>query len=189
MPRLWMRWIFFLSSYTPLMGIYADLNWLSHRNWSIGILVAAALCCFLLWVYLKVLAGNANTEQKLVRSVQQKEADVLNYIAAYIIPFVTFPFDDWTKGIAVVILLGTLGIVYVNSNLIAVNPVLSLLQFKLYEVMFDGDEETHLVISTRIISKGRPITIAKMRRSDIYLQTPERTYNNGSGYSDEVDRK
>ncbi len=169
------------------MGIYADLNWQRYRSWSIGILVAAGASCLVLWIYLRVLEGNANTKREVVQSIQPKEADVLNYIAAYIIPFVTFPFDNWANAIAVAILLGTLGMVYVNSNLIAVNPMLSLMRFKLYEVTFAGDEEAHLVISNRTISKGRPITVAKMRKSDIYLQTSERTYDNDRRDSEEVD--
>ena len=174
MPRVWVRVMLFCSSYFPLMLIFAVLNWQRNMLAAIIIFGFAILCFLLTWLYIEVTRARSNTQTRAVQKVQPHEADVLNYIAAYIIPFVTLPFNNWANGLAVVILLTTLGTVYVQSNMIAVNPTLSFLGFHLYEVIFKDDEHSHIVISRRTIVVGQPITVASLRNV-LYLQTPERT--------------
>ncbi|MBA3827243.1 MAG: hypothetical protein H0X24_25530 [Ktedonobacterales bacterium] len=183
MPRVWVRSVLFSSSYIPLMLIFADLNWNRQREWAIGILVFAVLCFGVTWGYLSFTATHANPDQRQVLKVQQREGEVLNYIAAYIIPFVTLPFDTIENGIAVLILLGTLGIIYVRSNMIAINPTLSLLGYHLYAVTFAADEESHVVIARRTIVRGRPITVARLGNV-VYIQLPERMHTHDPNDSD-----
>jgi hypothetical protein len=176
MPRVWVRSILFSSSYIPLMLIFADLNWSHQRDWSIGILVFALLCFGVTWLYLSYTATHANPDRRQVQHAQQRESDVLNYIAAYIIPFVTLPFNNLQNGLAVIILIGTLGLIYVRSNMIAINPTLSLLGYHLYEVTFAGDATSHVVIARRTIVPARPITVASLGNV-LYIQVPERTHS------------
>jgi hypothetical protein len=155
------------------MLIFADLNWNHQRNWAVGILVFAVLCFGVTWFYLRFTSRHANLDKRQVESAQQRESEVLNYIAAYIIPFVTLPFNSLENGLAVLILIGTLGLIYVRSNMIAINPTLSLLGYHLYDVTFAGDAESHVVIARRTIVQGRPITVASLGNV-LYIQVPER---------------
>lgn len=181
MPRIWVRIMLFISSYYPLTVIFALLNWNNHTKWSLGIVAIGTICLVFTAFYLFILPGMQAEMRLTVRTVERRDSDVLNYFAAYIIPFVTIPFDQWQIGVAVLILIGVLCIIYVNSNLIAVNPMLNLIGFHLYAVGFANDEENYFVLSRRNIVRNVPLSVVRIGE-DIYLARKARTPQSGQGH-------
>ena len=58
-------------------------------------------------------------------SVQPKSGEVMSYVVTYLIPFLDFDLGKTEDMVALLILLVVLAVIYINSNMVTVNPVLS----------------------------------------------------------------
>lgn len=74
--------------------------------------------------------------------MKPKDADVMAYLITYIFPFIGVTQDNL---IGFIVFFVILGIIYINSNMLYVNPILSLLQYHAYEIETD-DGKTHIII-------------------------------------------
>jgi hypothetical protein len=97
----------------------------------------------------------------------------MGYVASYVIPFVTFPFNGWQQVSAVLVFLFVLGVVYVNSEMLCINPMLNLVGYRVYEITVEHSAETHALITRRqrrlkhndvirVIDAGRGILLEKV---------------------------
>jgi Mn2+/Fe2+ NRAMP family transporter len=123
------------SAFAPLVALLAVLR-LPDLGWIAWLLIGlSVLAVGLLLLVLKALAGGQ------VRTIEAKEIKrederVLRFMASYIVPLVVAAFG----GAALPTLLGTAGVVlllallYVRGQMYHLNPVLSLLGYRLYEV-------------------------------------------------------
>jgi len=182
MPRLWVRVILFVSSYFPLTVIFALLNWQQHTVGAVGIAGFGLLSLIIAVVYFFLLPQQREATLITVQSAEPRDGDVLNYIAAYIVPFVTIPFGSWEEAASVLLLLVVLGVVYVNSNLISVNPMLNIAGYHLYQARFASDEESHLLLSKRKWMRTDPLRVVPIG-NNIYLVRKARPRNQDAGRS------
>ena len=65
--------------------------------------------------------------------------------------------DGWQQGAALLIFIAVLGIVYVNSNMIHVNPMLNLMGYHLYEITVEKSEVPHALITHHRVALGETI--------------------------------
>lgn len=160
MPSAITRLLLFLSSYFPLSLIFFVV--LVQDHWRIAIAVLAIGSGGLLWmlVYLR-------TAQKLgpipvtIVAFQRRDAEAMAYIVTYIIPFLVIPFHGWKEGIALAIFFVVLGILYVNSNMIHINPMLNLFGYHLYEISVE-DGGVHSLLARRTIRHRESVTVVKL---------------------------
>jgi hypothetical protein len=157
MPNLLTRVILFLSSYIPLFVVFAVLLWKQDRRTAWALIVLCGVALLGLVGYLKWVQRFAPTPLE-VQSVRSKDGETMSYIASYILPFVSLPYGDYYKLAAIVIFLAVLAIVYVNSNMLYINPMLNLFGFHLYAVTSIGDVE-HTVIARRRPRPGAPLRL------------------------------
>lgn len=165
MPNLFTRLLLFFSSYFPLAVIFFLIN----RNKTpariilgLGILGVVGLLVFL-WRAQK-LAGL----QLEIESVQHRDSEAMAYIVSYIIPFIEVLGDSQDRNVALAIFFVVLAVLYVNSNLIHINPMLNLMGYHLYEVTV-SDGGTHAVIAKRRISRGEVLSAVRVGEA-IYLE-------------------
>jgi hypothetical protein len=135
MPQLWVQITLFLSSYLPLFALVGVR--------SVGRSDAIARLC-------AVLAGLAiigtaaflcgsyrrNTITVKIVEVDSRDADVAAYAATYLLPFVTVFTGAWQDVVSLGGFVAVLGVIYVRSRLIYVNPTLSLLGYHLTRVIY-----------------------------------------------------
>lgn len=124
----------FLSSYLPLFALVGAR--------SVGKSTCIALVCAAL-----VLAGAVGTllffrtahRKPLGRyellDVQKRDGDVAAYAATYLLPFVTVFSDNLRDVLTLAAFIAFLGIIYVRSRLIYVNPLLALFGYHLWQVI------------------------------------------------------
>lgn len=67
--------------------------------------------------------------------VENRDPDVAAYAATYLLPFLTIFSGDWQDVTSLVAFIGILGVIYVRSRLIYVNPMLALMGFRLWRVI------------------------------------------------------
>ena len=90
-----------------------------------------------------------NGENVTVCKVDNKNSESIGYIATYIVPFLFQSFNGWYELIALLFLLIIIYRIYINSNLILINPVLSF-KYSLFEFEYlqqNGKMKTGLIIS------------------------------------------
>jgi hypothetical protein len=134
MPRRWILWSLFFSSYMPLFLLIA-LRSINHSK-SIaigsGILTVFGAAGVLLFFY---AARRKTAGDYRLLEVENRDADVAAYGATYLLPFLTVFSGSWQDVVSLTAFIIILGIIYVRSRLIYVNPVLAILGFRLWRVI------------------------------------------------------
>lgn len=134
MPRRWIMATLFLSSYLPLF-VLVGLR-------SIGKSTSIVAICAGL-----VVAGGIGTAMFFrsarrkplghyeLLDVQKRDGDVAAYAATYLLPFVTVFSNSLRDVLTLAAFIAFLGIIYVRSRLIYVNPLLALFGYHLWQVI------------------------------------------------------
>ena len=157
MPSVLVRTMLFLSSYFPLALIFFFLFIQQQPVWSIAILAIGLTGLVIMLLYFFYFARRFAPIQEKITALHGRDAEPMSYIASYLIPFVALPFSGWQQGIALLILIIVLGIVYVNSNMIHINPMLNLLGYHLYEITVEDSKETYSLITRNRIGRGETL--------------------------------
>ena len=169
MPSVLLRYLLFLSSYFPLALIFFFLFIEQQPIWAITVLAIGLLSLIIMLVFFFQLAPRLSPIQEKVTSVQGRDDAAMGYIASYIIPFVAIPFGDWQQGVALLIFVGMLSVVYVNSNLIHINPMLNLVGYHLYEITIEHSEIPHSLITRKRVVRGEMLRLIDIG-SGIFLE-------------------
>lgn len=167
MANITTRLLLFLSSYFPLSLIFFFLYLFRHRWIAVAILLLGVLGLVGMALYLRTVQHLGAITIK-VGELQRKDAEAMAYIVTYIIPFLSIPFSGWQEGVALGIFFMVLGILYVNSNMIHINPMLNLVGYHLYEVTLENGGN-HALISRRRIVRGDTLSAVKLA-DDIFLE-------------------
>jgi len=165
MPNLFVRCMLFVSSYFPLALICSLLLFDEQRFWALVILLIGLSGCFIMLAYFLVIAPRKHICVEKVTELQKRDGDVMSYVAGYLIAFIAFPLHGWQHIAAVLTFLGVLLIVYVNSNLIYINTMLTLLGYHLYEARLEHSEVFHLLLIRHRLIRGETVRLAKLGES------------------------
>ena len=152
MANAFTRFVLFLSSYIPLWVIFAVVTWQERQKLALSF-VTLAILSFIGTVTYLCLAQRLAGIDMAVEIIRRKDSDTMSYIASYIIPFAATPFDKIEQIIAVAVFLVVLCAVYVNSNMVHINPLLSLMRYNLYEIE-DADGNPYFLMSKRSLRRG-----------------------------------
>lgn len=174
MPTVLIRCMLFLSSYFPLALIFFVLFVEQQPIWAIIVLLIGLSGLITMVLYFFQFAPRLSSIQGKIIALQRHDGDVMGYIASYLIPFVAIPFGGWQQGAALLIFVIVLGIVYVNSNMIHINPMLNLLGYHVYEITLENSEASHALITRRRIAKNETIHLIDIG-DGIFLDKGERT--------------
>jgi phosphatidylglycerophosphate synthase len=162
MPRLPFRIALFLSSYAPLLGLLAWTN--RQMPWVWRGLAITALLSVLGLVAVMVSKRGERGPRLVVATSSPDDGDVMAYVATYLLPFLGL---DLSKATGIVVFAGFLcvvGVVYVNSNMLFVNPLLSLAGYRTFRVVDNGGTEYRLLTRRMDIDVGASITPAQVSR-------------------------
>lgn len=147
--RTWVKAVLFLSSVSPMFFILFIQNFNFDRilkienakptlfliqptlAWTfLGFVIVPNIILFAILLRSK---GNIPSNCT-VTSINTKSSDVLNYIATYVIPLLSFKTDKINDIIVFALLLIVLTIIYTHTNMFFINPVLILLNYRIIEV-------------------------------------------------------
>ncbi|HEV2857647.1 MAG TPA: hypothetical protein VGW80_04505 [Solirubrobacterales bacterium] len=180
MPNRFLRTLLFLSSYTPVFLILALTEY--GVSCVLFLLSIALLIAGVLGVALFAAVASRRTRQRMtVVDIEARDADLAGYLVGYLLPFVGIGADNWRDVAAFVLFFVFLGIVYVNSRMIYVNPILALLGYHLYEVKAttnlnssDPDSLTpqYLVSRRMWIRRGDAVTVRRVM-ADALIELPK----------------
>ena len=169
MPSLPIRIMLFISSYFPLALIFCIFLLDKQRPWSIGehtwalvslLIGLTGLLC--LYLYFRWIAPRRPVFHERIATLERRDGDVMSYIASYLIPFVAFPLDNWQQVATILIFLAVLMVIYVNSNMIYINPMLNLFGYHLYEVTLAQNETSFYLISRHRVARNEMVGFVRI---------------------------
>jgi hypothetical protein len=137
------RWLLFVSSYSPLFALTAirlDPSTLQTVLYWMAVGGAGGLFAVF------AAARRIQPRRREFVAVEDRGVDVAGYLATYLVPFLTVSKPTGRDVIAYACFLALVGVVYVRSTLIGVNPLMYLICFRLFAVK-DEHGQLHLLIS------------------------------------------
>ena len=106
---------------------------------------------------------------KKVQSYSKRDSEVMGYIASYLIPFASLQLDKNRNILAMVIFLLVLAVIYVNSNMVYINPVLSFCGYRIYEIEVENSQRSKYYIARHALERQNTISYVELS-DDIYLE-------------------
>jgi hypothetical protein len=177
MPSLPVRLLLFISSYFPLAVILCIFLLDPQHPWLIAGHVAAVvilgvglLGLVIMVLYVKAIAPARVAFHEKITDLERHDGDVMSYIASYVVPFVTFTLGGWQQISALVIFLLLLLVIYVSSNMIYVNPMLTLFGYHLYEIKIENSASSHYLITNQHIMRNKSVRVVKIG-DEAFLET------------------
>jgi len=161
MPNFSSRVILFLSSYTPLFLIMAVKYGSVHRYFALSMVLLGAISVVLLLFYLKQSATLA-VDHVVIEKISGKDTEAMSYIVTYLIPFLDIKLDEISSAVSLLLLFLVVGVLYVHSNLIYINPTLNLLRYHLFEIELEGGMTSALVSKRRFVERGASIPVVSL---------------------------
>ncbi len=194
--RYFVKWLLFGSSYTPLFVIlllrdFEPTAWKLPQSlgdlfsvfvksfqtpWFSYALVVIVLFSNLALFYLLKFSRKLGGGHYKVLTVTGKGSEALNYIVTYIIPFLSFKTSQLEDLISLLIFLVIIAFVYIESNLLYINPMLNIIGYRIYEsevksVETQASEEFSLIVITSEKRIKKKSTVRLIHLSDdIYLE-------------------
>jgi hypothetical protein len=138
MPNRRLGWLLFLSAYSPVFALLAIRAY--DRVCAIVVLALILLVAATLGVAaLFFVIGRTEPQQMRLVTVEQRDGDVAGFLVAYLLPFVGVVAGGWRDVLAVALVIALIGVVYVNSRMIYVNPLLALFGYHLIMIRATTD--------------------------------------------------
>jgi hypothetical protein len=160
--------VLFLSSFSPLFVVFGLLDSFGAGVPSYACYAVAACSALFLLVSLR-LWGTLNVTRVKVTRARQRDADAIAYVATYIVPFATLGTDSWKSRSALLLFLVLVAVLYVRAHLFYVNPLLSLIGYRLFEAETESGR-VMLVISKRDYIRGNSEIDVRTLSDYIFLQ-------------------
>lgn len=169
MRRL-VKWLLFGNSYTPLFVILLlkDFNQGFRTPWFSYTLLIIVILSNLTLIFLLKESKRLEPEPYVVSKVVTRNSESLNYIVTYIIPFLSFDLSSTVDILSLLILLLVMALIYVNSDLLYTNPMLSIIGYRIFQVQTDT-EDTMIFISKKERTNRKKIKGVHLT-DDIYLE-------------------
>jgi len=128
-----LRSLLFLSSYAPATFVVAVRIAFTDLHGAAG-LFAVALVLVLAAVLAFRLLATGTRSRVTVLSVEPLREVFTGHLLGYVLPFILIDLDDSSAVAASLAFVAILGLVYVRSNLLYLNPLLALAGFRLYSI-------------------------------------------------------
>lgn len=164
------RVMLFFSSYFPLVLIFCALLWGMWPLWAILLLGGLGLASLVVTLfYLEYMRRTVPARPAKIKNFTRRDADVMSYIASYLIPFVSFSLASVQQAIALIVFFGVLLIIYVRSNMIYINPMLNIAGYRLYEIEIEQGEFPRFYIARQRLKRTQDIRFIQIS-DEIYLE-------------------
>lgn len=184
MLRSYFKWSLFISSYTPLFLILfvknltipnkINLDYIKQLDSKTLVIFLSVLIIFIIVILSNLLLYFFFIKVKKISSqnisldhIENKNTETLTYMGTYLIPFIGVEFKSIQDIISNIFLFSVIGLLYIKSNLILVNPLLSILGFNIY--LCKSNDSSELILITKKLHIIPGIYSAKNITNNIYF--------------------
>jgi hypothetical protein len=167
---LFARSLLFLSSYAPLFGLLAIRTSEDGRR-AMWVFLGLALAGLVALAVVLVALGGRQRRTIHVTAVQRTGEQTAAYMATYLLPFVTASFTHWQDWGVFVGFLFVIGLIYVQAEMIHLNPLMSLIGFRVYRIRYRtagaaanaaAESEFFLISASANVRAGEDVAVARL---------------------------
>jgi len=160
-------WLWFLSCYSPLFFLVAIRAWAVGNN-TFAALASVVGVAAVLSAWISTRLADPPT-RVTIRSVRLRDTDVPAYLMTYIVPFVGVTTNGWLDALVLAIVLGLVGLFYIQSDLKLPNPTVQVFGYRWMLLDVDGkslnvlatkDQRRRLMAESVTIATDEPRTIS-----------------------------
>lgn len=172
--------LLFISSYIPLFTIIFLKN---INNLEIAMMMVIVFIAMPLLVIRKYISNPLKYEANkpiIISSFVRTDNEILNYIAAYIIPLIAFNSDVVTKEginlpnlLGVIILFSVICNLYMKAGMYYINPILNLF-YDILAIKTDKDESVIILTDKGTKLPINKVVITRKISPGIFLHTESR---------------
>jgi hypothetical protein len=148
----------FASSYAPLWAITALLQ---ETWWVAASFVLLAVAGALSAVLILVDVHRLEPDPYRIQEVSDRGAEVAGYLATYLLPFIMVSNPSGRELVSYALFLLVIAVVYLQSNMLAINPLLYLLGFRV-TVVTTSTGSTAYLISRSTPERGEVVLAAEL---------------------------
>jgi hypothetical protein len=168
-----------MSSYIPLFIILFLKN---IENLRLALILIAIIVTplFVIGRYLDLPLGREPNREIEIIDISERGSEVLNYIACYIVPFISFNSDiivnskiDIPNLLAVIVLFMVICSLYMSSNLYYINPIITLF-YDLHSVKTIKGDIAFIIASKKTIIPNNKTILVRKLSNGIYLISSDR---------------
>lgn len=160
MPTSLAQLIMFVSSYAPLLIVFALLDTFGTGIPTILCLALAALSGLAL-VLILAIARSINPRTASFSDVRARDSDAIAYVVTYLVPFIAMDGSTWRERAAVLVFFTLLAVLYLRSRLFYVNPLLSAAGYHLFEAEMAG-RSVILISRSRTIRREASLSVREI---------------------------
>jgi hypothetical protein len=156
------------------MLIFSVLLWRTQLYGAISLLTLGIVSLLVTFLYMSRRTRTGGVSQAKITGVEKRDENVVSYIASYLLPFVTFPLGQPEQIAALLVFIVVLLILYVNSNMIYINPMFNLVGYHLYEITIQTDQMSHYLIARQGIKPDKMLYFVEIS-DNVYLEKKVKT--------------
>ncbi len=161
------RFLLFLSSYLPAFVVLAILFWNRQRGIAYGAVSLGILGIAALLVWLHVLRRRIQSQTETVSQCRRNDTEAMTYVLSYLVPFVGGVIKGGEAAVAFAFFFLVIGILYANSNLVHINPMLNLFGYRIYEAKVGGD--SYVLVSRKRVLADEKVDVVRIG-DEIFLE-------------------
>jgi hypothetical protein len=152
------RWLLFASSYSPLFLLAGFRS--ERAGLRLGLYITAATCALAL-VLVIAAARHLEPQERTVTGTEDRGPDVAGYLATYLLPLLATPEPSTRDLTAYGAFILLVGLVYVRSSMVAVNPLVYVLGYRLSEISTAAGAR-QMLVSRDVPTIGRSILVRRV---------------------------
>jgi hypothetical protein len=156
---VYITWSIFLSSYVPLLLIFALRLSEKHPSSAFVAVCLAAVITVNLLILLNVPIAPRDFA---IDTVESNANEVAGYIATYLLPFLVVGDVAWRDLVAYAILVWTIGQAMTRDDVLHINPLLSVMGYRIYTIT-TVDGSRYYLITRRKVRTGERVRAVLVR--------------------------
>lgn len=175
--KRWVKWMLFFSSYVPLWAsMMFDTFSMKFNIYGFPIPIFSILFAIMMFVSSYILYHSIEVKKsrepkyRTVSDYRRRDELLSSYLVAYIIPFVSLNYSNFSNWIILVIFLSVLASIQVRSDQLYINPLLAAMGYKIYEMEYENYETSLVVVDKDVQVQQGPLKMTEIS-SGIYLST------------------
>ncbi|MEM3504431.1 MAG: hypothetical protein QXS81_05085 [Candidatus Micrarchaeaceae archaeon] len=162
------KFLLFLSSYIPLFVVLAILHY-TNALFVIGMAVIIIATLGILGLLFTRSNRIGNYHHAKITDFENINDMSLEYIIAYIFPLLFLNYTDWSVFLALLVIFLTIGYIYIRSDLIYMNPILSLFGYNIYKaqtneggiVIISKREDTREIVNHKLVQLANRVYLGR----------------------------
>ncbi|WP_019879986.1 anti-phage protein KwaA [Succinispira mobilis] len=145
------------------------LNMLTGNIIPIVCIIMLVLCIIFYFQFKHELSGTTQLPVKVTK-VCNRNADYLAFLSTYIIPLVFVNFDSKRQVLILILLLISIGFMYVKTDMFLSNPTLALLGYKINDIKTENGDICGIMISQGDIEENEKIRYIRLDRNAFFVR-------------------